>query len=309
MTDLERRQEAGRFADRIETQIRKMGFWREGPPPPEGLVALYLVLQYGLVDRLRQHGLPRSSNISTLATRELESPSLEEDQLLTILREFDDLVGGVQVVPAATPPSNPSSNPAHNVRRSRVADLGEDAAASCALKPAPVEIVTMEVELPGGRREQIAVAKGMEEQVRKIYAEMAKPKPEQAHAPVVKTCPHLEPLERAIEDAIAAAVGRFEAQGFSLQGPDPRAWGCPGPGWRCYYCGGGRAQTYLDTAALRKRLHFFSPPVSYEESTDPHCEGVQVLFTCRACNCAILGDQVPAEAGGDGFKPWSLIIA
>ena len=66
----------------------------------------------------------------------------------------------------------------------------------------------------------------------------------------IKTCPHLHPIERAIEEAIAASVGRFEARGFSVQGPDPRIWGSPGPTWRCYSCGGGEAPCYLDTSSL-----------------------------------------------------------
>lgn len=38
-----------------------------------------------------------------------------------------------------------------------------------------VQWTTIEVEMPGGRREQIAVLKGFEEQTRQIYAKLAKP--------------------------------------------------------------------------------------------------------------------------------------
>jgi hypothetical protein len=126
----------------------------------------------------------------------------------------------------------------------------------------------------------------------------------------VKTCQHLEPLERAIEDAIQASIGRFEAQGFSFRGPDPLAWGSPGPEWRCYSCGGGRAESYLDSVALWARLHFCSPPIQYEEFPDPPSKAVLVRFGCQECRCVILGVQVPDEArGSDDWQPWSLIIA
>jgi hypothetical protein len=136
----------------------------------------------------------------------------------------------------------------------------------------------------------------------------------------IKTCRHLHPIERAIEEAIAAAFGRFEARGFSLEGPDPRAWGSPGLTWRCYSCSGGEAPSYLNTLSLRAKLP--SPtPVTYEEVTDPSRQApTLVMFCCQECECAILGVPLTAihdspdgtttpRIAPDGWRPWCLIVS
>jgi len=180
---------------------------------------------------------------------------------------------------------------------------------------------TIEVDLPDGRREKVAVLKGFEERVRQSYAKFAASVGQESKASSqIKTCPHLQLIERAIEEAIAASVGRFEAQGFSLERLSSNTWGSPGPDWRCYSCGGGKALSYLDAASLRARLTL-PTRVTYEEVID---EGRQspalVMFCCQDCRCAILGVPTTAIDDGlsgtqstrvapEGWRPWRLIIS
>jgi hypothetical protein len=199
-------------------------------------------------------------------------------------------------------------------RRLVLGDSGNDGTGS---EPPPTcEWTTIEVDMPGGRREKLAVLKGFEEQVRKTYAELAAVADQKRQAgPQIRTCPHLHPIERAIEEAIAASVGRFEARGFSLRGPDPRVWGSPGSTWRCYSCGGGEAPCYLDTLSLRSKLPQ-TTPVTYDEDTDPGRQGPTLArFCCEECQCAILGvpasaiDDSPSTVAPEGWRPWRLIVS
>ena len=86
----------------------------------------------------------------------------------------------------------------------------------------------------------------------------------------MKTCIHLEPLERELE-ARGIALG---AGATSPYGPD---WGI----WFEVNC-------TFDERSLRARLAITNPPVSFTEY-DGHMGGTEASWYCRTCKRAIMG--------------------
>jgi hypothetical protein len=86
---------------------------------------------------------------------------------------------------------------------------------------------------------------------------------------MAKTCPHLEPLEQAIE-----------ANGVSLGEGRPSPYG---PEWGIWFW----CDVLFDAGALRTRLNM-PEFVTYEEY-DGRVAGSDATFYCRACKRAIMG--------------------
>jgi hypothetical protein len=95
----------------------------------------------------------------------------------------------------------------------------------------------------------------------------------------VKTCVHLEPLERELE-----------AQGIPLGKGGDSPYGSEWGVWFPVDC-------MFDEASLRARLHIADPPVSYEEY-DGRAAGSDATWYCKACKRAIMGGIARYAAPG-----------
>jgi uncharacterized protein YqcC (DUF446 family) len=97
-------QDVVRYADRIEAEMRRIGFWQDKPLRPEQMeftqaFALDTMtyaqwLQFIFLPRVREaaaaNQFPSSSSVGTQAVREFDG-SLEAGDLITLLAEFDAL--------------------------------------------------------------------------------------------------------------------------------------------------------------------------------------------------------------------------
>jgi uncharacterized protein YqcC (DUF446 family) len=97
---------AGELADRLEAELRRVGTWRDEPPPEEevlaggafgmGTVPFETWIQVVLIERLRQvergeMTLPAGSSLAAHAVRELDGVH-DREGLFDLLRAVDDLV-------------------------------------------------------------------------------------------------------------------------------------------------------------------------------------------------------------------------
>ncbi len=101
-----RRARAGRLADEMEAELKRIGAWTRDPPSEETVLAggafgmnavpFYTWLQVVLIARLRQIAagdleIPRSSSIGTFAVRELDGERLDVERLMDLIHEVDRL--------------------------------------------------------------------------------------------------------------------------------------------------------------------------------------------------------------------------
>jgi uncharacterized protein YqcC (DUF446 family) len=98
------RQDVVRYADRIEAEIRRIGFWQDEPLRPEQMeftqafamdtMTYAQWLQFIFLPRVREaaaaNQFPSSSSVGTQAVREFDGSS-EAGDLITLLAEFDAL--------------------------------------------------------------------------------------------------------------------------------------------------------------------------------------------------------------------------
>jgi uncharacterized protein YqcC (DUF446 family) len=98
------RQDVVRYADRIEAEMRRIGFWQDEPLRPEQMeftqafamdtMTYAQWLQFIFVPRVREaaaaNQFPSSSSVGTQAVREFDG-SPEAGDLITLLAEFDAL--------------------------------------------------------------------------------------------------------------------------------------------------------------------------------------------------------------------------
>jgi uncharacterized protein YqcC (DUF446 family) len=98
------RQDVVRYADRIEAEIRRIGFWQDEPLRPEQMeftqafamdtMTYAQWLQFIFLPRVREaaaaNQFPSSSSVGTQAVREFDG-SPEAGDLITLLAEFDAL--------------------------------------------------------------------------------------------------------------------------------------------------------------------------------------------------------------------------
>lgn len=102
-----KRKRLGEIADEIEAEMRRLRWWQDDPPSEEtaiaggafGMqtVAFTQWLQVVFVKRLRQaaageFGIPRSSEVSTMAYREFDGYPEDVDRLMDLLYEVDRIV-------------------------------------------------------------------------------------------------------------------------------------------------------------------------------------------------------------------------
>jgi uncharacterized protein YqcC (DUF446 family) len=99
-------QDVSRYADRIEAEMRRIGFWQAQPLRPEqlkfkqafGMDTMTFVqwLQFIFLPRVREavaeNSFPSGSSVGAQAVREFDGDP-EADQLITLLSEFDELFG------------------------------------------------------------------------------------------------------------------------------------------------------------------------------------------------------------------------
>ena len=105
--EIANRRRLGELADEIEAELKRIGWWMPDPPDEETVlaggafgmnaVAFPTWLQVVFVKRLRQAAagefeIPRSSSVSTFATREFDGYREDVDRLMNLLYEVDDLV-------------------------------------------------------------------------------------------------------------------------------------------------------------------------------------------------------------------------
>lgn len=97
-------QEVIRYADLIEAEIRRIGYWQTQPLRPEQMqftqafamdtMTFAQWLQFVFLPRAREaaasNQLPRSSSVGTQAVREFDG-DLNTNRLVTLLSEFDAL--------------------------------------------------------------------------------------------------------------------------------------------------------------------------------------------------------------------------
>jgi uncharacterized protein YqcC (DUF446 family) len=93
-----------RYADRIEAEMRRIGYWQNEPLRPEQLkftqafamdtMAFTQWLQFVFLPRVREaaasNQFPSSSSVGTQAVREFDGDP-NADTLVTLLSEFDGL--------------------------------------------------------------------------------------------------------------------------------------------------------------------------------------------------------------------------
>lgn len=105
---LAKRKRMEEIADEIEAEMQRLGWW-QADPPSEGTaiaggafgretIAFTQWLQVIFVNRLRQAAagtfeIPKFSQVSTMAHRELDGGPEDIDRLMDLLREVDRLVG------------------------------------------------------------------------------------------------------------------------------------------------------------------------------------------------------------------------
>lgn len=96
--------DAGRYADQIEAEMRRIGFWQSAPLRSEQMafkqafamdtMTFVQWLQFIFLPRVHEavksNSFPRSSSVGTQAVREFDGDP-DADQLITLLSEFDDL--------------------------------------------------------------------------------------------------------------------------------------------------------------------------------------------------------------------------
>ena len=105
--DRRKRKRLGKLADAIEAELKRLGWWMADPPPEAtvlegGAFGMNSVpfptwLQVVFVTRLRQAAagefeIPRSSSVSTFATREFDGYQEDVSRLMDLLYEVDQLV-------------------------------------------------------------------------------------------------------------------------------------------------------------------------------------------------------------------------
>jgi len=92
------------YAGRIETEMRRIGYWQSEPLRPEQMkftkafaldtMSYAQWLQFIFLPRVREaaaeDSLPNSSSVGTMAVREFDGAT-EADTLVTLLAEFDAL--------------------------------------------------------------------------------------------------------------------------------------------------------------------------------------------------------------------------
>ena len=97
-------QEASRYADEIEAEMRSIGFWQTTPPRPEQLhfkqafamdtMTFAQWLQFIFLPRVREaiasNEFPSSSSVGAQAVREFDGDP-DADRLVILLSEFDAL--------------------------------------------------------------------------------------------------------------------------------------------------------------------------------------------------------------------------
>jgi uncharacterized protein YqcC (DUF446 family) len=97
-------QEAIRYADLIEAEMRRIGYWQEQPLRPEQMqftqafamdtMTFTQWLQFVFLPRVREpaaaNEFPASSSVGTQAVREFDGDP-DADNLVTLLSEFDAL--------------------------------------------------------------------------------------------------------------------------------------------------------------------------------------------------------------------------
>lgn len=97
-------QDATRYADAIEAEMRQIGYWQNEPLRPEQLeftqafamdtMTFAQWLQFIFLPRVREaiasNQFPSGSSVGTQAVREFDG-ALEASQLVTLLSEFDAL--------------------------------------------------------------------------------------------------------------------------------------------------------------------------------------------------------------------------
>jgi uncharacterized protein YqcC (DUF446 family) len=92
--------------DELEAEMKKIGWWREGPPPPEAFdfhkafamdtMAFSQWLQFIFVPRVNQiiesgEQFPTHSSVGAQAVREFDGEP-DADRLCTLLSQFDRLI-------------------------------------------------------------------------------------------------------------------------------------------------------------------------------------------------------------------------
>ena len=96
--------DASRYADQIEAEMQRIGFWQNRPLRPEQMafkqafamdtMTFVQWLQFIFLPRVREavasNSFPKGSSVGVQAVREFDGDS-EADQLITLLSEFDDL--------------------------------------------------------------------------------------------------------------------------------------------------------------------------------------------------------------------------
>jgi uncharacterized protein YqcC (DUF446 family) len=103
---MNRYEKAADYADRIETELKRIGVWESASPPPEAFqsrkaffgdtMSFYQWLQFVLLARVRdivaQRGaFPKSSSVGAYAVRELDGQD-EAAGLVSLLCEFDEFI-------------------------------------------------------------------------------------------------------------------------------------------------------------------------------------------------------------------------
>jgi uncharacterized protein YqcC (DUF446 family) len=103
-----RQEGAARYAERIERELRKLGYWREEPPPREAFdsrraffadtMTLFQWLQFVLLPRIREiaesgGAFPAASQVGAYAVRELDG-LWEAGELVSLLCAFDAYIEG-----------------------------------------------------------------------------------------------------------------------------------------------------------------------------------------------------------------------
>jgi uncharacterized protein YqcC (DUF446 family) len=107
MSEEKTRARLGELAGEIESEMRRLGVWREQPPSEEdvlaggafgmGTVSFDAWLQVVFVHRLRQVAegtlsVPTSSSVGAKAVREWDGDPFDRDVLLDLINQVDSLV-------------------------------------------------------------------------------------------------------------------------------------------------------------------------------------------------------------------------
>jgi uncharacterized protein YqcC (DUF446 family) len=100
--------EAERYSNAIEAEMKRIGFWRDQPLPPEAFnfrepfamdtMTFTAWLQFVFIPRVREiiaarGTLPASSQVAAQAIREFDGYD-QADDLVRLLSEFDALIEG-----------------------------------------------------------------------------------------------------------------------------------------------------------------------------------------------------------------------